>query len=87
MLTVMQLPPVSYYFFYLRFKNPPQPLSSKTLSLCSFLNKRLSFTHIQNNRQNCSSVHFNLYVLIRQAGGHLNDVTRETFLSVTDGDT
>jgi len=73
-LLIMQFLPVSYYFFHLRTKHPPQPLTSNILSLCSSLNKRPSFTRIQNNRQNCGYVNFNLHILIRQTRGHLNDV-------------
>ena len=65
---------VSYYFFHLRSKHPPQPQSSNIPSLCSSLNKRPRFTRTQNNRQNCGSANFNLYIVIRQTKGHLNDV-------------
>ena len=57
---------VSYYFFHLGSKHPPHRLSSNILSLCSFLNKRACFTPIQNNKHNCSSVNFNLYILTRK---------------------
>ena len=53
---------------------PPSQFS-KTLSLSSSLNERPSFTPIQNNRQNYSSVYFNLDILDRTGIKFLDWIT------------
>ena len=45
-------------------------LFSNTLILFSYLNELLSFAPIQNNRQNYSTVYFNLYIFGQKTGRH-----------------
>jgi hypothetical protein len=66
-LLIVQLPPFSCYSLF----GPNillRTLFSNTLSLCSSLNVRASFTPIQNNLQYHGFVYFIIYVPKQQAG-------------------
>jgi hypothetical protein len=59
----MQSSPLPYYLVPLRPKYPPQkPILQQPQPTTRFQCERRSFTPTQNNRQNCNSVGFNLYI-------------------------